>query len=53
MLIVSTWAIEQVVQDIRDGVTYPDFWTNRYGEEDDKQTEQESKEEKKEEVAQA
>ena len=37
MFQVSQTAIEQAIRDIRSGVTYPDFWTNRYGEEDQDQ----------------
>ena len=36
---VSNAAVEAVLQDIRDGVTYPDFWTNRYGEQDEQTSE--------------
>ncbi len=52
MFNISQTAIEQAVRDIRNGVTYPDFWTDRC--KDEKPTEQakegakeESKEEKK------
>lgn len=44
MFTVSQSAIEQVLEDIRNGVTYPDFWENRYGE-DDEQGEEETEEE--------
>jgi hypothetical protein len=37
MFNISQTAIEQAVRDIKAGVTYPDFWTNRYGEEDEQQ----------------
>ena len=33
MFNISQSAIEQVVQDIKDGVEYPDFWANRYEDE--------------------
>jgi hypothetical protein len=45
-MIVSQTAIEQVVRDIQDGVEYPDFWTNRY--EDEQQSEQEATNEQEE-----
>ena len=45
MFNISQSAIEQVVQDIKNGVEYPDFWTNRY--EEQEQTEEEKQEEEK------
>lgn len=43
---ISQTAIEQAVRDIQAGVEYPDFWTNRYGEEDEQETVQVEAEEK-------
>ncbi len=38
MISVSRGAMELVLRDIQAGVEYPDFWTNRYSE-DDEETE--------------
>lgn len=37
---VSETAILAAIRDIKNGVTYPDFWVNRYGEEDVQETAQ-------------
>jgi hypothetical protein len=47
MITVSETAIQAALRDIRNGVEYPDFWTNRYEDTDqDEQAEEKPKEEK-------
>ena len=57
MCSVSQTAIEAVVREIQAGVEYPDFWINRYGDENEQVPQvpqaQEAKEEEKKEAAKA
>ena len=54
MITVSQTAINAAIRDIQNGVTYPDFWVDRYGEDEEQQAVQteEQQQEGQEETAQ-
>lgn len=52
MFTVSQTAINAAIRDIQNGVTYPDFWENRYSDNEEQQEVQTEEQEKKEETTQ-